>query len=109
MRVFTTYNALLSAAYLAEELEEAAESIQPIPLFLEVGASDRTMMSFIEAGASRNLAVELTRRVRTRNLPLEEAQDWLASVTTADLNLSKSMLEELESLQAAVIGIERRS
>lgn len=107
VRVFTTYNALLSAAYEAEGLKDALQTIQPIPLFLEVGASDRTMMSFIEAGASRNLAVELTRRVRTRNLALDEAQEWLSSVSTADLNLSKSMLEELESIQAGLTDLVR--
>jgi superfamily II DNA/RNA helicase len=102
VRVFTTYNALLSAAYAAEGLYSALETIQPIPLFLEVGASDRTMMSFIEVGASRSLAVELTRRARTRNLQRKQAEEWLVAVQAAELGLSRSMFEEVESLQSAL-------
>jgi hypothetical protein len=95
VRVFTTYNALLELAYAREGLEEGIGTISAIPLYLELGASELTMISFIELGMSRPTAVELTRRANVRDLTTQLALQWLQQQPLAELRLSPAMLEEV--------------
>jgi hypothetical protein len=100
VRVFTTYNSLLALAYQEEGIVDGVATIQSIPLFLELGASDRTMISFMELGVSRATAVELARRVRKRDMDPGEALRWLQNCIPEELRVSATMTKEVARLQA---------
>ena len=104
VRVFTTYNALLELAYTQEGMVEGIATISSVPLYLELGASDLTMISFIELGLSRPTALELTRRANARNLPVEAAFGWLQEQAITELRLSPAMYDEVSRVLARYPG-----
>ena len=77
VRLFGCYNSLLQFALRTAGFNELAASIPSLPLFLEVGASDRTMISFISLGLSRVTAMRLNELSARKDLDVPTALQWL--------------------------------
>lgn len=95
VRFFGCYNTLLSHALNVGGLDELSTELPPIPLFLELGASDKTMISFISMGMSRVSAMKLNEASIRKNMDPTEALNWLRSKNLDTLGLSPLLLEEI--------------
>lgn len=98
VRLFGCYNTLLKHALLIEHFDDLAASIPSLPLYLEVGASDKTMISFIALGLSRVTAMRLNDLSVRKDLDTAGALQWLRSRQLEQLGLSPLLLDELRSL-----------
>jgi hypothetical protein len=98
VRLFGCYNSLLSHALTVDHFEDLAASIPSLPLYLEIGASDKTMISFIALGLSRVTAMRLNDLSARKDLDM--ALQWLRSRQLEQLGLSPLLLNELRSLLA---------
>ena len=95
LRLFSCYGAVLAQVLRDLALEDAVKSIPSIPLYLELGASDRTTLSLMSLGLSRATATRLTPRAGNPNLDFEAARAWLKSAQVAEFGLSLLMLREV--------------
>jgi superfamily II DNA or RNA helicase len=100
VRMFGCYNVLLVHALELAGLHDLVSSIPALPLFLEVGACDKTMISFISLGLSRVTATKLNDISARKDLNPEEAKHWLQTRRPETLGLSPLLLAEVQ----AVIG-----
>jgi hypothetical protein len=100
VRLFGCYNTLLKHALTIDHFEDLAASIPSLPLYLEVGASDKTMMSFIALGLSRVTAMRLNDLSARKDLDTAGVLQWLRSRPLEQLGLSPLLLDELRSLLA---------
>ena len=78
-------------------MEELVGSIPAVPMYLEVGASSPTMISFMGLGLSRFTAGKLSGISRRQNMSQKEAKQWV----------SRQALESLEIPQASIREIRR--
>jgi len=100
VRLFGCYNTLLRHALMINHFEDLASSIPSLPLYLEVGASDKTMISFIALGLSRVTAMKLNDISARKDLDTAGALQWLRSRQLEQLGLSPLLLDELRSMLA---------
>ena len=100
VRMFSCYNVLLVHALESADLGDLVSSIPSLPLFLEVGACDKTMISFIALGLSRVAATKLNDLSARKDLDPVEAKRWLQTRPLETLGLSPLLLAEVQ----AVIG-----
>ncbi|WP_284424119.1 DEAD/DEAH box helicase [Bradyrhizobium sp. SSBR45G] len=100
VRLFGCYNTLLRHALTLDHFEDLAANIPSLPLYLEVGASDKTMISFIALGLSRVTAMRLNDVSARKDLDMATALQWLRSRQLEQLGLSPLLLDELRSLLA---------
>ena len=100
VRLFGCYNALLRHALVVDHFEDLASSIPSLPLYLEVGASDKTMISFIALGLSRVTAMRLNDLSARKDLDTAGTLQWLRSRQLDQLGLSPLLLDELRSMLA---------
>jgi hypothetical protein len=100
-RVFSCYNNILIYALEKSELTDLVERLPAIPLFLEVGASDQTMISFMALGLSRVAAMRLNESAVDKEMDMPTARAWLKSRPRATLDLSPLLLAELEAVLAS--------
>lgn len=105
VRLIGCYNALLVFGLDQGGMVDLATSIPSIPLYLEIGASDRTMISFISLGLSRVAAMKLNDMAARKDMDVPAALRWLSSRPLATLGLSPLLLREVQLvLDAAVIA-----
>jgi hypothetical protein len=90
VRLFGWYNTLLRHALVINHFEDLASSIPSLPLYLEVGASDKTMISFIALGLSRVTAMRLNELSARKYLDIAGALEWLRSRQLEQLGLSSN-------------------
>lgn len=101
-RLFGCYNSILGFAL--SEIGEArlSEQIPNMELFLEIGASNQTMVNLIALGLSRAVAIRLNgARLPTEpELGIEDAMRWLQSQSASleTLGLSPLQIEEVRSV-----------
>lgn len=100
VRLFGCYNTLLKHALTIDHFEDLAGGIPSLPLYLEVGASDKTMISFIALGLSRVTAMKLNDLSARKDLDTVGALQWLRSRQLEQLGLSPLLLDELRSMLA---------
>ncbi|MFK4533473.1 hypothetical protein ABIA00_001656 [Bradyrhizobium ottawaense] len=100
VRLFGCYNTLLGHALTVNHFKDLAGSIPSLPLYLEVGASDKTMISFLALGLSRVAAMRLNDLSARKDLDTTAALQWLRSRQLEQLGLSPLLLEEVRSLLA---------
>lgn len=98
VRLVGCYSSLLAYALNQRGLSELASSMPAVPLYLEVGASDRTMISLISLGLSRVAAMRLNELSANKNLDVEGAQRWLAHQPVEALGLSPLLAREVSTL-----------
>jgi Helicase conserved C-terminal domain len=98
--LFACYNAILEFAL--SETGHPSEAIPEVPLFLEVGASNNTMVSFIALGLSRAAAIRLNGWCSSEEQEMnsEEAMVWLRSRAEFldELELPELLLAEVRAV-----------
>ena len=97
VRMFTTYTALLALAYDQAGVTEGRASIPSITLFLELGASDRSMISFMELGLSRVAARQLNDLAANKDMDRAEALTWLKTRPLEGMGLSQYVQREVSA------------
>ncbi len=98
VRLFGCYNALLVYALDNAGLVEMVSSIPSLPLYLEIGASDKTMISFISLGLSRVTAMKLNEISARKDLDSAGALLWLRTRPLEALGLSPLLLAEIRAV-----------
>lgn len=101
VRLFGCYNALLVYAFDSAGMIDLVSSIPSVPLYLEVGASDKTMISFIALGLSRVTAMKLNDLSARKDLDVPAALQWLRARAPESLGLSPLLLSEVRLITAA--------
>ena len=101
VRLFGCYNALLVYALDSAGMIDLVASIPSLPLYLEVGASDKTMISFISLGLSRVTAMKLNDLSARKDLDVAAALQWLRTRPLESLGLSPLLLAEVRMIIAA--------
>lgn len=99
LRLFSCYGAVLTQVLRDLALDDAVKSIPSIPLYLELGASDRTTLSLMSMGLSRATATRLTPRAGNPNLDVEAALAWIKAAPVEDFGLSPLMLREVSAVR----------
>ncbi|MBV7522624.1 DEAD/DEAH box helicase [Ensifer sp. ENS12] len=100
VRLFGCYNALLIYAFDQAGYVDLSSSIPAVPLYLEVGASDKTMISFISLGLSRVSAMKLNDLSARKDLDKAAAMRWLASRPLESFGLSPILTAEVANILA---------
>lgn len=100
VRLFACYNAILKFAFLEAGAGNLTDSIPDLALYLEIGASNRTMVSFITLGLSRATAIRLNGWCSDQELQMSVAESlkWLRSQNLEQLELPELLLVELKSM-----------
>ena len=101
VRLFGCYHALLVYALDSAGMIDLVSSIPSVPLYLEVGASDKTMISFIALGLSRVTAMKLNDLSARKDLDVPAALQWLRARAPESLGLSPLLLSEVRLITAA--------
>ncbi|CDX20220.1 DEAD/DEAH box helicase domain protein [Mesorhizobium plurifarium] len=101
VRLFGCYSALLVYALDSAGLVDMASSIPSLPLYLEIGASDKTMISFISLGLSRVTAMKLNEMSARKDLDKTGALRWLRTRPLEALGLSPLLLAEVRAIAIA--------
>lgn len=95
VRLMSCYCAVLSRVFDEMGHPELSKSIPTLALYLEVGASDRSMISFMSLGLSRVTAAILNDATANKSMTASEAQAWLRSAQLEAYNLSPILVEEI--------------
>jgi len=95
VRLFSCYGAVLAEVLQDVNLPDVAKTLPSIPLFLELGASDKTTLSLMSNGLSRATATRLTPRAPSRDLGPEDAMDWLRQAPVETYRLPALLLGEV--------------
>lgn len=102
VRLFNCYNAVLAQALGDHGLHELAAALPPLPLFLEIGASSRTMVGLVALGLSRLTATRLAEVAPGPDLDQAGLRRWLLSDQAANVGLSPALLAEVEEIRTAL-------
>jgi hypothetical protein len=101
IRLFSCYRAVLEHVLMDDEAPEETP-IPDVELFLEIGASNRTMVSLIGLGLSRTVAIRLVgaRQEDEPELGPNEALAWLESQSSNldALGLSPLQVDEVREM-----------
>jgi len=89
---------VLSAVLIDLGRTDLVEAMPPIPLFLEVGASDRTTISLMSAGIPRAIAMRLADFPKQPLVDVEAARRWLRTAPLADYGLSPLLMKEVRDV-----------
>jgi len=95
VRAFSCYSAVLAEAFDVNGHSDLKKSIPSIPLYLEIGASDKTMISFIALGLSRLAAKQLSNISPVKTMGVPEAKAWLARQNLEVLGFSRYIQREV--------------
>jgi superfamily II DNA/RNA helicase len=89
------YIDLLVEAFRQTGRTELIESVPPIPLFLEVGASSQTMISLVGLGLSRTAASIVASQADNEHMSILEIREWFRSERFESLSWSSIIMREL--------------
>jgi len=95
VRLTSCYNTLLARALTEKGHGYLVARIAPIPMYLEVGASSKTMISFIGLGLSRISARRLSEKAVHQNMEPAEAKAWARKQDLDVLGLSPIIVDEV--------------
>jgi hypothetical protein len=100
VRLFACYNAILEFALLEAGVDDLSKSIPDLALYLEIGASNQTMVSFIALGLSRAAAIRLNGWCsdQQQEMNVAESLGWLRSQILEKLELPELLLAELKAM-----------
>lgn len=101
-RLTSCYSSILSYILRELELPQYLSSVSPLPSFLEVGASDPTMISLINLGVSRLTARVLMETTLNKDMTLEQARAWLRSVDLERLQASPIVKDDIRRALASL-------
>lgn len=94
-RLTSCYLTLLEHALRACGMERFASRIPALPLFLEVGASSRTMISLMGLGLSRVTASRLADETLEQDLEPGAARQWLGALDLDKVNISRILADDV--------------
>ena len=77
------------------------ESIPPIQIYSEFGASQQTQMSLMDLGLSRVSAIEISGLMISTNLSRDECIKWMSDNDLSELNISPIVLNEIDVFKKA--------
>ncbi|WP_295226039.1 DEAD/DEAH box helicase [uncultured Brevundimonas sp.] len=97
-RLFSCYGSVLSAVLVDLGRTDLVETMPPIPLFLEVGASDRTTISLMGTGLPRAVATRLSDFPKQPLTDVDAAKRWLLTAPLTDYGLSPLLMDEVRSV-----------
>lgn len=95
LRLTTCYDAVLAHALKKTGHDDYVKSISALATYLEVGASDQTMISFISLGLSRHTARLLTEAAMDKEMDQSAALRWLKVQDIQSLTESRIILEDV--------------
>jgi hypothetical protein len=95
VRLTSCYNAVLRYAFIETKHADLVPSIAPLPMFLEVGASSKTMTSFMALGLSRISAARLSDLTAQKDMNEVQATTWLKKQDLELLNISPIIQREI--------------
>lgn len=98
VKYVTCYNDLLAEALEQTGHSELRTRIPGIALFLELGASSRTMVNLLGLGLSRTAAGIVTERAINKDMTRPEAELWLRSQNWDMADVSPVVLREIHHL-----------
>jgi hypothetical protein len=98
VKYVSCYIDILIEAFIRTDNSKYIESIPPVHLYLEVGASSKTMISFIGLGLSRTTSSLLTDLSVNKEMNRPEAQKWLKGENWAHSELSPICIREIEKI-----------
>lgn len=104
LRLFSCYGAVLVEVLRDIGRADLAETLPSIPLFLEVGASDRTTLSLMGMGLMRATATRITPSAPRRDLDALDTADWLKAADPEAFRLSPLMLKEVQELRESLLA-----
>jgi hypothetical protein len=96
VRLMSCYCAVLVRVFEDIGVPDLSKSIPSLPLYLEVGASDRSMISFMGLGLSRVTAAILNDATANKGMTIPEARDWLRRTSLEAYELSPILIEEIK-------------
>lgn len=102
VRLFNCYTAILMQVLDDLNFGAIREPVPSVSLFLEVGASDRTMISLMALGVSRIVAMKLSPQAPSRDLDVDAVRTWLQFRPIDSLGLSIALQEEVLELLASL-------
>lgn len=95
VRLFSCYIAVLKQVLREHGRIDLIDTIPPIPLFLEVGASSSTMISFMGIGVSRYTSGKLSDLAREPGMSQEDAKAWIRRQDIDALDIPVASQQEL--------------
>lgn len=100
VRLMSCYCAVLIQTFEEINAPDLVKSVPPVPLYLEVGASDRSMISFMGLGLSRVTAAILNDATANKAMTIAEARTWLRAAPLEAYELSPLLIEEIKRVAA---------
>ena len=94
-RLTSCYLTLLDHALRECGMEQFTTSIPALPLFLEVGASSRTMISLMSLGLSRVTASRLSEETLNKDLEPFSARQWLGDLDLNKVDISRILADDV--------------
>jgi hypothetical protein len=98
VRLSACYIAILDHALAELRKSDLRSTIPALPLFLEIGASTRTMVALMALGLSRTAAASLSSLAPNPMLQTESAARWLRTLPIDSVRLSPLVREEVSDL-----------
>ena len=92
------YNDILCYLLKKSHQEELQNSLPPLHLYLELGASSNTMINLIGMGISRTAATQIARTMLNSSMTTEEIRIWMKRHNLKALNLSDSVIAEIQEI-----------
>lgn len=92
------YNDILAYVLQINGLEDLIDSIPALHLYLELGASSKTMINFIGIGLSRTAAWILSQKATNSSLSRDEALNWLKNTNLNALDIPQSVIVEVSQI-----------
>ncbi|MER9002100.1 hypothetical protein NKI15_00475 [Mesorhizobium sp. M0862] len=95
LRLIICYIAILSHVLRQTNNDAYLKGISSLPSYMEMGASDQTMISFINIGLSRLTARTLTDELIDKNMGLAEVLTWLRAQNLDDIVTSEIIRSDI--------------
>lgn len=102
VRLFGCYSMILRQVLGDIGRHDLLRDIPDLPLFLEVGASDRTTISLMSIGLSRMVAGKVAIHAPSGNLDVEAVRNWLRFRPLNTLGLSPALQAEVRDRLALI-------
>ena len=95
VRLMSCYCTVLMRVFEEIDFAELLKSVPPLMLYLEVCASDRSMISFMGLGLSRVTVAILNDATANKGMTVPEARTWLRGASLEADQLSPLLIEEI--------------
>ena len=92
------YSDILSFVLKKANREDLVTCIPPLHLYLELGASSKTMINLIGMGLSRTAASQIAKKIINTSMSGSEIKEWLSKQNLKVYNLPHSVLAEIDKI-----------